>query len=571
MNAVRKVSSLRSIWTGKRSRRGSAKTALVWLAAWIIVCVAGGTSVAAQTAPTYSWCWFFYEKDLNSLYSTVAYRPFYVKTTHGDKSAFEASLMPVVYWKYTRERMTEWKSLFGLVDSLDYIHTDGVEDYDFAAFPLVFYGDSPDPKDRYFMIMPFGGTVRGKLGQDRISAYVFPGVALFFVLPPSNIYIALAYLAASFVPAYVDYESREYHAKGIFWPLMQWGQSPDRKDIRILPLYAHNYRKDRYDNYSFLLLANFQNVSVGRDEQKTAFILPFYGRRWNTSGNSNASTLFWPLFSWGYNKKMGDFELNFPWPLVMIQDSVSPYIHKRIFFPVYGNYVNNNQQTFFITPLYFTLKKKAENFVSEYYINALIVWYFKRDYKKSADPVYGSSWRYFKLWPLFHYEHDTRGNVSFNFLSLLPFRDPEGYEMLYQPFWTLFEYKKFSSGEKRLGILLRTYYQNWGDDFLRIKIPFLFSYGRSNNVLTELSFLCSLFGYYRDASGERLRVFWIPVKLAEGAPGLAGGGDSPETMEDGACEDAVLRNALRYGSRCVIGDGIGMRNNDYMHYSMMAF
>ena len=56
-------------------------------------------------------------------------------------------------------------------------------------------------------------------------------------------------------------------------------------------------------------------------------------------------------------------------------------------------------------------------------------------------------------------------------------------------------------------------------------------------------FLCSLFGYYRDASGERLRVFWIPVKLAEGAPGLAGAGFAGDDGGWGV-EDAVLRNAL---------------------------
>ena len=31
--------------------------------------------------------------------------------------------------------------------------------------------------------------------------------------------------------------------------------------------------------------------------------------------------------------------------------------------------------------------------------------------------------------------------------------------------------------EERLGLLLRLYYQQWGDGFLKIKIPLLFSYG----------------------------------------------------------------------------------------------
>ena len=150
---------------------------------------------------------------------------------------------------------------------------------------------------------------------------------------------------------------------------------------------------------------------------------------------------------------------------------------------------------------YISLKKKSDTFESEYYINALIVWYFKREYKNKPSPEYGNSWRYFKIWPLFQYEYDDRGNLSFNTLSLFPFRDPEGYEKLYQPFWTLFEYRRLESGEKRLGILLRLYYQRWNEDLLNVKMPVLFSYGSSENSRIgnyPLWIICTLFCYNSD-------------------------------------------------------------------------
>ena len=464
----------------------------------------------------YEWFWVFYEKDAAHPYTSIVYRPFYLRNSYGEGRTYRASLMPVVFWEYARPNNIEWKSLFGLVHSVDYTHADGRPDYDCGIFPLLYYGDSPDVRDRYFMLLPIGGAVKGKLGQDRISPWVFPGFLLFFLYPPVNTWQALLYLAASFIPVYVEYESRDYSAFGIFWPLIQRGKSPDRDDFRILPLYAHNYKRDTYDNYSILLIGNYQNVFLKEDTQKTLFVFPIYGRRWNSSGKADASTLFWPFFSWGYNMKTGDRELNFPWPLVMIQDCASPFIYKRIFFPFYGRYVFRNSEMSFVTPLYFRLRKKTEYMESDYTISAFIVWRFGRDYHGKPDPVYGSSWRYFKIWPLFQYEHDDRGNMSLSSLSLLPFRDPDGYELMYQPFWTLFEYRKFESGERRFGLLLRTYYQAWGPDFFDMRVPILFSYRSSKDELTKWSILCSMFGYTRGGGGVTVNLFWIPVPVSGG-------------------------------------------------------
>ena len=451
----------------------------------------------------------------------VPCRPFYMTTTYTTvNKRFFASLMPIVFWGYETPRSYEWKSLFGLMGSVDYTHNNGVRDYDFGLFPFLLYGSSDNEQDQYFHLWPFGGTIRGKLGQDRISTRLFPGVLLFYYFPPTFPpgWITIAVLVASLIPLYVEYEAGDYNAWGILWPIIQRGSSPNRDDFRILPFYAHNYKRNYYDNYSYLVLFNYQNVFTRNDVQKTFFAVPFYGRRWSRSNNTGSGTLLWPFFSWGYNKKTVNFEINFPWPLVQIQDCLNPFIRKRIYFPFYGSYQYRNKEAFFITPLYFSLITDSRNFRSEYYINCFIVWYFKREYRNATHPVYGNSWRYFKIWPLFQYEHDDRGNMTFNMLSLLPFRDPEGYERMYQPFWTLFEYRRFQCGERRLGILLRLYYQRWGDHYLHIKIPIIFTYGESANRVREVSFLLSMFSYENTPAGRYLRLLWIPLRIGEGDP-----------------------------------------------------
>ncbi|MDY6933551.1 MAG: hypothetical protein SVZ03_04920 [Spirochaetota bacterium] len=487
----------------------------IYAGASIAIYFSSNTIALCQEAQ-YDWFWILYEYERNENYQTKVWRPFFMRNTENSKgNVFEASLIPIVYWKNKTVKKNEWKSLFGLINSVDYIHPNGVSDYDFGVFPFLLYGDSVDKNDKYCHIWPFGGSMRDKLGQDNISTYLFPGFVLFFFFPPSfpPTLTNAAVLLISLIPLYVNYNSKDYKSWGLLWPIIQRGKSSTRNDKRFLPFYSHNYTRDKYESHSILMLFNYQRVIMRDDEQKTFFAVPFFGKRWNRSSLSNSSTLLWPFFSWGYDIKRGDYELNFPWPLVQIQDCSKPYINKRIFFPFFGKYDYQNKRTFFITPLYFSLKKKTKSYDSEYYINALIIWYFKREYKKKPSPTYGSSWRYFKIWPIFHYEKDDRGNFSFNFLSLLPMRDPEGYERLYQPFWTIFEYRGFQSGERRFGLLWRLYFQRWSRDLLYIKIPLLFSYATSHGRLTKLSFLFSMFGYYNETDKRSIRIFWIPIEL----------------------------------------------------------
>ncbi len=552
-------------------RCGAVMKAVISVLVLLYPAVIPSGALHAQDTRGYEWFWVFYEKDHDKRISTVVYRPFFMRNAYASGKTFEASLMPLVYWKYGSAHGSEWKSLFGFVDSVDYRHGNGVQDYDFGIFPLLFYGNSTDVRDRYFMLLPFGGTVKGKLAQEHITAWVFPGFLLFFLYPPGLNLTTLAVLAASLIPVWVDYGAKDYTAWGILWPLIQRGTSPSRDDFRILPFYAHNYKKDVYDNYSFLMLANFQNVYLKNDVQRTVFILPFYGRRWNESGVAGSSTLLWPFFSWGFNRKAGDFELNFPWPLVMIQDCKNPYIYKRIYFPFYGNYIYEKKETFFITPLYFSMKDTTRALTAEYYFNALIVWYFKREYHGKPDAYYGKSWRYFKVWPLLQYEHDDRGNSNFNMLSLLPFRDPDGYEMLYQPLWTLFEYRTLAGGEKRMGIALRLYYQAWSGDFFYAKIPFLFTYREDKDVLTKISFLFSMFGYSRDGRGSRLRLFWIPISLGGSAPPEKTEPGSPPARAEREPDEPELPVELSLIQPGAAATEDGRTTLNSLHYSIRAF
>ncbi len=444
-----------------------------------------------------------------------------MEAASGD-NLFQASLMPLFFWRYKDRRDDVTKGLLGFYESVDYRHPGGGDDYDSGLFPVFFYGNGQNQNENYLFVYPFGGTIRGKMGYDRISPYVFPGVALFFIFPPSGIFTWQTLLLglAALVPAYTEFEQRDFQGKAVLWPLIAWGEGDKREVFRVLPFYAHNRKDGWYDNYQYLLLFNYRELYLKDDVKYTFFFFPFFGRKWSDSGRMKSYTVLWPFFSWGYDLDRNESEYNLPWPLVQIGDSDSPKMRKRIFFPFYGEYGTSTYKSRFVTPFYFNIEKDDDFLKSEYHITAFILWYFKRDYSYRHE-YYGTSWRYFKLWPLMQTEWNDSGMFSVNILSLLPFRDTDGYEKLYQPFWSLFEYRKKPDGEKHLGLILRTYYQVWNDDFFKMKIPLLVSYENRNNRLKEFTVLLGAFGYERDGKGAYIKMAWIPVKIGDGDEAFA--------------------------------------------------
>ncbi len=155
----------------------------------------------------------------------------------------------------------------------------------------------------------------------------------------------------------------------------------------------------------------------------------------------------------GYNMKSGDYELNFPWPLVMIQDSADPYIYKRIYFPFYGRYIFRNSEMSFVTPLYFRLTRKTEYMMSDYIVNASSCGISSAI--TTAGPIRTTAGRG---------AISSSGRCSSTSVTTVGTcrsrrsrccRSAIRTDMSFciSRSWTLFEYRRFESGEKRFGML----------------------------------------------------------------------------------------------------------------------
>lgn len=500
----------------------------------LLIILAAVTSVYAaekKSSPEDTdWVWFFYEKTMTADTRSVVYRPFYMNTVSPELE-FDASLMPLVFTRYRTDSYDSFRALLGLYHSVDYRHPGGGDDYDSGLFPLFMYGEGSSVSDDYLLVFPVGGTMKGKFAYERISPWVFPGFLLFFVFPPPGIFTLQTLLLGivSLVPVYTEFEDGDYSGTALFWPLIAWGgdESGKRKTFRVLPFYSHKSKEGWYDTYSYLMLVNYRETYLRDDTRYTFFFFPFYGRKWSRENKVSSHTVLWPFFSWGYDSVTNDTEYNLPWPLVQIRDCDNPRVRKRIFFPFYGRYTAENYESFFVTPLYFRITDENADVKAAYHVSCFLFWYFKRDYSYTHE-FYGRSWRYFKIWPLMQVEWSDSGLYSLNVLSLLPFRDTAGYERMYQPFWTLFEYRERPDGVKHMGIMLRTYYQVWSSDFMKIKVPLLLNYTSREGAVTEFCVLAHAFGFEKEADAAYMRILWIPVRIGEGTGAdTAAIGDEP--------------------------------------------
>lgn len=467
----------------------------------------------------HDWFWFVYERHIEDTFRYTVFRPFYLHNIPdhpGGDETYRAVLPPVIFSEYRRGPDYARYSLFGLIGGNNYRHENSVDDYDLILPPLL-YGSSTDPNDRYFFLWPVGGTIRGKLGQDRIAPWVFPGVALFFLFPLSPLWPAptlqatitlAAYVAASLVPVYTEFSYRDFHAQAVFWPFIMWGEGGGRKSLRIFPFYARHTKEGFYDRKMVMLLYNYSESYTKNRTYYTRFLFPFYGEKWTDDGMVQSHTVLWPFFSWGYNKLNGEESLNCPWPLFQKAKSDRPKMEKLIVFPFYGHYRYESHETVFYTPLYFRMTRDTPHYKSRSSYTALIIWNFKREYR-NPDPYYGSRWSYFKIWPLFHWEKSDNGNRDFSLLSVLPFRDPDGYERIYGPIFSLAEYHR-RGDETGFGLLMRTFYLYRKGDYFSWKVPLLASYESYNGAVSDWSVLLGAFGYFRDTRGSGVRLFWYP-------------------------------------------------------------
>ena len=372
--------------------------------------------------------------------------PFYGRYKNTEKGyTFQHSLYPIFY-SHGTNYWNKWTFLYFFTGD-DYYHTDTGKDTDFNFGHILFWGRGDTEKERYFGIWPLYGSWKDKLAQNEVN----------FVL----------------WPVYMSWRTFEYQATGIIWPLIMWGDSPVRNDLRIFPFYSHKIYEGKYDKRTVLWpFVQWGEEDLNkRDPRHNYLFWPFYGRKYSESGELSVHgvgpyLLTMPFVSWGEDTKTNAYSFNIFWFLYQYSRSDDPYMRKHIIFPFYGRYNFGSREATFITPFYVNLKTHSNIYEAETNAFMAIVplyWktdrYYLKDWKKTT---------YLKMWPFFHYIEDNRGNFEFRSLALWPAGRSDKFERYWGPLYSLVEYRKFENGDKYFSIMFRIYSQYWNDDELHL-------------------------------------------------------------------------------------------------------
>ncbi|WP_411822526.1 hypothetical protein [Leptospira sp. 'Mane'] len=429
----------------------------------------------------YHQFWFLYESEKRANQDLIAFRPFYM--SFEDKTTafrFRSYLSPIYYKEETNHWYT-WSSLF-FFSGTGIKHEEGDEEDDFFLTPLFMWGKGETARENYFSIFPIYGRIRNKLSYQELNYFLFP--------------------------IYTEWKYKTFEAKSLFWPLTMYGKSETRSEFRIFPLFSRKVHDGKYKRYS-VLWPFFQWGEEKLDKKEPtnySLFFPFYLSKNSQDGNMKSRAFLWfpilnSLFSYGYDKKTGHSNYSALFIFFQYHTSEKKDLSKFVIFPLYGYSYFANKEAEFITPFYISLSQNTNHLKSKSYFLLPFFSHSKQEFVGT-----GREDTYWKFWPLVRYHHDSEGNLVWNTLSIIPVRF-EVMEEVWEPIFSIIEYRKLKNGEKRLHLVTRLYSQRWSAKETNIHIPLLVEF-QKNETGFRYQFLYGLVGIDTREEKNKFQILW---------------------------------------------------------------
>jgi hypothetical protein len=414
-------------------------------------------------------------------------------------------LWPFVH--YVREGRETSFGILGVDIYQQRVDHRGFIDTDCILGPVL-YGHSAD-EGSYLTILPFGGTLKGKLGKSYALLILPP----FFFYGEDN--------------RGVGPEGDVAKTTWVLFPFVNWVKGGGRSGFKVFPFYAH-YEKtdaDGRDSYARTWVLwpfwTYQRnqLNCGKGEQRMFFLFPFYGR--SDGPNTSQCAVLWPFFRWYENRGTsagGPFwEFKF-WPFFAVHHG--RYRDRLDFWPFWGHKertvpivtgkggYERYERTFVLWPFFRWERQDSDLLETRRFFFAPFLWSFATEGKDGK----GRS-REFKIWPLFRYKEWPDGRLTVNLFSPLWFQDPEGgFERIYNPLFRIYEHGRTEEGGERTLFLWGLVQSRENEKRASFTVhPFLYWNERAkNDTSREENFLFGLFQYRRQGKERGLRFFWLP-------------------------------------------------------------
>lgn len=445
------------------------------------------TTFTEDIPSDYHQFWFLYESEKRGVQTCFYLRPLYANFKDETTAyRYKAILSPLYYREETNHWYT-WTSLF-FFSGTGIKHEEGDEEDDILLTPFLFWGKGDTPKENYLSIYPFYGKMKNKLSYQEIRYFIFP-LLLF--------------------PLYSEWNYKTYEAKSVLWPLTLRGKSETRDELRVFPFYSHKVHTGKYKRYS-ILWPFFQWGEERMDKKEPSsyhLFFPFYLAKDTESGSMKSRAFLWfpilnSLFSYGYDKKTGQTNYSALFIFLQYTTSEKKDTEKFVIFPFYGHSYYAGKSAEFITPFYISLSQNTNHLKAK---STFLLPFFS--VMKQEFVGTGREDLYWKLWPLIRYHRDAEGNLSWNTISMIPVRF-EAMEDIWEPIFSIIEYKKLVNGEKRLHLVTRIYSQRWSDKELSIHIPLLVEFNKNENGF-KYDFFYGFIGIDTREEKNKFKMLWF--------------------------------------------------------------
>lgn len=364
-----------------------------------------------------------YREGVDQPVESVALRPLFhwQRDRRHDQDASETEILYPLFTYRRADRDVEFQFLQLLNGRAE--GQPGERERRFDLFPFYFSGRTEDG-DRYWALLPFGGRVRDRLGQDEIWTVLFP--------------------------LYARFRRGEALTTYAPWPLVSRTTGPGRSGFRVAPLYGRD-RQDGVFEREFVLWPLYLHQRVGLDTdnpEETHALLPFYVAQ--RAPQRDSTTVLWPFFTHTEDRERGYEQWDAPWPLVQVARGEKQVTRVLPFFSVEARVLRQefllrelkSRQLIVLFPLYLRTEDEVPGTLT---VRDRVLWWLYSDERQTGKD---GARRRVDAWPFFLYVRDLEGHVRFQALALLEAMLPgnEWVERNYSPLWSLYTMRRSPQG-----------------------------------------------------------------------------------------------------------------------------
>jgi hypothetical protein len=249
-------------------------------------------------------------------------------------------------------------------------------------------------------------------------------------------------------------------------------------------------------------------------------VFPLYDAM--TSPKVDSWHVLWPFFGHVQNRDKQYEEWDYGWPLFW---SASGEGRQAIsFLPLFmSDRVKDSWKYWVLWPLFRHEEMQSEHYRQE---RDRVLFFLYSDERESWRKD-GASRRRTALWPLYAYQRDAKGAMTFSFPALVEsIFSRDEIERNWAPLWRFYIQRWNDRGDSAVSFLWNLYWHESRGDELAYEFFPVAQY-QGGAASSDFRFLKGLVRYRSEAGRRSLSFFWLPVGISWETTGNESGGGRP--------------------------------------------